>query len=95
MKMLHLMKIAERYFRIATQKHVVKTDSKSIVSNLMVKGVCIKYVGGEDERILQNFQKISCSPGDHRPKYSWPSNFFKKYFMAPPINFSFLFNAYL
>ena len=26
---------------------------------------------------------------------SWPSNFFRKYFMAPPINFSFLFKAYL
>ena len=30
-----IFKIAERYFRIATQKHVVKIDSKSIVSNLM------------------------------------------------------------
>ena len=26
---------------------------------------------------------------------SWPSNFFRKYVMAPPINFSFLFKAYL
>ena len=26
---------------------------------------------------------------------SWPSNFFEKYFMAPPINFSFLFKACL
>ena len=26
---------------------------------------------------------------------SWPSDFFGKYFMAPPINFSFLFKAYL
>ena len=26
---------------------------------------------------------------------SWSSNFFRKYFMAPPINFSFLFKAYL
>ena len=26
---------------------------------------------------------------------SWSSNFFGKYFMAPPINFSFLFNDYL
>ena len=25
----------------------------------------------------------------------WPSNFFGKYFMAPPINFSFLFKAFL
>ena len=26
---------------------------------------------------------------------SWPSNFFRKYFMVHPINFSFLFQAYL
>ena len=26
---------------------------------------------------------------------SWPSNFFRKYFMGPPINFSFLFEAYM
>ena len=26
---------------------------------------------------------------------SWPNNFFGKYFMAPPINFSFLFKVYL
>ena len=30
-----IFKIAERYFRIATQKHVVKINSKSIDSNLM------------------------------------------------------------
>ena len=26
---------------------------------------------------------------------SWPSNFFRKYFMVPSINFNFLFKAYL
>ena len=31
-----IFKIEERYFRIATQKHVVKIDSESIVSNLML-----------------------------------------------------------
>ena len=30
-----IFKIAERYFKIDTQKHVVKIDSKSVVSNLM------------------------------------------------------------
>ena len=34
-----IFKIAEHYFRIATQKHVLKTDSKSIVSNLMANAV--------------------------------------------------------
>ena len=27
--------------------------------------------------------------------FSWPSNFFRKYFMASPINFSFFFKVYL
>ena len=26
---------------------------------------------------------------------SWPSSFFRKHFMGPPIKFSFLFKAYL
>ena len=43
------------------------------------KGVYIKYEEGGGQRVLQIFQKKVCSPGDHRPKY----------FMAPPINFSF------
>ena len=63
------------------------------------KGAYIKYVGGwgSEGGRLQIFPKKFRSPGDHRPKYyiSWPSNFFRKYFMAPSINFSFLFKAYL
>ena len=33
-------------------------------------GAYIKYVGrGEGRMVLEIFQKIFCSPGDHRPKY--------------------------
>ena len=50
---------------------------------------------GRGRRILQIFPKKFRIPGDIDLNISWPSNFFRKYFMAPPINFSFLFMAYL
>ena len=56
----------------------------TIFANLF-KGAHIKYVGEGGWRVLQIFQKNFRSPGNHRPKY----------FMDPPINFSFLFKAYL
>ena len=40
---ISIFKIAERYFRIATQRHVVKIDSKSIVSNLMANATVLYY----------------------------------------------------
>ena len=38
-----IFKIVERYFRIATQKHVVKIVSKSIVSNLIVNATALHH----------------------------------------------------
>ena len=38
-----IFKIAGRYFRKATQKHVVKVDSKSIVSNLMANATLLHH----------------------------------------------------
>ena len=35
----------------------------------IVKGVYNKYVGGGGWRVLQIFQEIFRSPGDHRAKY--------------------------
>ena len=40
---ISIFKIAERYFRIATQRHVVKIDSKSIVSNLVANATVLYY----------------------------------------------------
>ena len=54
-----------------------------------LKGVHIKYVGGKF--VKKNF--VSQETID--VNVSWGSNFLIKYFMAPPINFSFLFEAYL
>ena len=38
-----IFKIAERYFRIATQKHAVNIVSKSIVSNLIVNATALHH----------------------------------------------------
>ena len=38
-----IFKFAERYFRTATQKHVVKIDSNSIVSNLMANATVLHH----------------------------------------------------
>ena len=54
-----------------------------------LKGVHIKYVGGKF--VKKNF--VSQETID--VNVSWGSNFLIKYFTAPPINFSFLFEAYL
>ena len=64
----------------------------------MIKGACIKYVGeGGGEEFYKFFKKKkkNCCPGDHRPKFFMAQYFFRKYFMASSINFSFLFKAYL
>ena len=58
------------------------------------KELYIKYVGGAAE-ILQIFRKKIAAHDAVDLNISWPSNFFEKYFMAPPINFSFLFKAFL
>ena len=54
-----------------------------------------KYVGGGDGGFYKFFKKFFLAQGTIDLNISWPSNFFWKYFMAPPINFSFLFKAYL
>ena len=59
------------------------------------KGAYIKYVGGEVESFT-NFSKKSLVAHESIDlNISYPSNFFGKYFMAPPINFSFSFKAFL
>ena len=55
----------------------------------------MKYVGGEDRRVLQIFPKKFVAQETIDLNISWSSNFSRKYFMVPPINFSFLFKAYL
>ena len=60
-----------------------------------LKGAYIKYVGGGPEGSYKLFKKIFVARETIDLNISWPSNFLGKYFMAPPISFSFLFKAYL
>ena len=70
------------------------------------KGAYIKFVGerqrergggggGEAGWFYNFFLKKLVAPATIDQNISWPSNFFEKFFMAPPINFSFLRKAYL
>ena len=61
------------------------------------KGVYIKYVGGGGGGggFYKIFQKNLVAQETIDLNILWPSNFFRKYFIAPPINLSFLFKAYL
>ena len=63
----------------------------------LYKGAYIMYLGGEPKGFT-NFSKKKKKfvPQETRDlNLSWPSNFFGRYFMGPPINFSFLFKIYL
>ena len=65
------------------------------VKTLDSKGAYIKYVGGETGGFYKYFKKIFVPLDTINLNISSPSNFFRKYFMTPAINFSFLFKAYL
>ena len=62
-----------------------------------LKGPYVKYVGGGwGTEGLTNFSKnIFVVQETIDLNISWPINFFGKYFMDPPMNFSFLFRAFL
>ena len=51
------------------------------------KGAYIKYVGGGPGGFYKFFKKCFVAQETIDLNISWPSNFFRKYFMAPPINF--------
>ena len=55
----------------------------------------IKYVGGGGGGFYKFFKKNFVAQDTTGLNISWPSNFFRKYFIAHPINFSLLFKAYL
>ena len=59
------------------------------------KGAYIKYVGGGAGGFYKFFKKSVVAQETIDLDTSRTSNFFRKYFMAPPINFSFWFKAYL
>ena len=66
--------------------------SRLLFSN---QGAYVKYVGGRAGGFYKFFKKNFIAQETIDLNILQPSNFFGKYFMAPPINFGFLFNAYL
>ena len=59
------------------------------------KGAYIKYVVGEAGGFYKFFRKTLAAQKNIDLNVSWPSNFFRKYFIASPISFDFLFKTYL
>ena len=58
------------FLTLLSTRHILQfTMFDSISLQPARKGAYIKYVGGGSRGVLQIFQKIFCSPGDHRPKY--------------------------
>ena len=79
------------------------TLTVNVVKNLQFLCLCqrhqgayIKYVGGVGVQGFHKFfKKDFVAQETIDGNFSWPSNFFKKYFIKPPTNFSFLFKVYL
>ena len=72
-----------------------KLPRKSLLEKVFSKGAHIKYVGEEAGGFYKFFKKKFVAQETIDLNISWLSNFFRKYFMALPINFNFLFKAYL
>ena len=60
-------------------------DKKSVGS--YIKGAYIKYVGGGTRGFYKFFRRFFVAQETIDLNISWPSNFFRKHFMSPPINF--------
>ena len=90
---MRLIFISQSNFRLTVRyvKNLLQFLWKTVTS----QGAYIKYVGGGAGGFYKFFKKIFVAQKTIDLNLSRPSNFFRKYFMAPPINFSFLFKAYL
>ena len=64
-------------------------------SDNLTKGAYMNYVGRGAGGFYKFFKKFFIAQETIDLHISWPSNFFRKYFMAPPISFSFLYKANL
>ena len=68
------------------QKNTKLLGTKSDeVPKFITKGAYIKYVGGGAGGFYKFFKKCFIAQETIDLNISWPSNFFRKYFMAPPI----------
>ena len=84
------MLVTERGEANLRLNHQFSRKGKGSVHYVCTGGV----VGESGGMVLKFFLKRFVSHEALDLNISWPSNSFGKYFIAPPINFSFLFKAY-
>ena len=82
-------------FREHRKIPVTAQKIKFFINDFFSKGAYIKYVGGGLDCFTNFSNKNFVVQQTIELNISWLSTFFRKYFMASPINFRFLFNAYL
>ena len=81
---------SDRWLKLGSSK--IKLRKAALFLN---KGPYIKYVRMAAGGFHKFFKKKFVAQETIDLNISWPSNFFRKYFMASPFNFSFLSKAYL
>ena len=68
---------------------------ENILPLLFEVSMKILYVGGVAGGFYKFFKRYFVAQGIVELHISWSSNFFKKYFMSPPISFSLAFKPWL
>ena len=68
---------------------------KTLKTGIKIRERTLSMWEGGPEGLYKFFRKFFVAQETIDLTISWPSNFFRKYFMVPPINFSLLFKAYL
>ena len=74
-------------FRMCLMNKVNQIDENFSYLSDDNKGAYIKYVGGGPGGFYKFFRKFFATLETIDLNISWPINFFRKYFMGPPINF--------
>ena len=93
----HLFRTKNRHKQVCELKIFVlpSKDTKILKFSQYYKGPYIKYVGERAEAFYKFFKQTFIVQGTIELNILWPSNFFGKKYMIPPINFSFSFKAWL
>ena len=76
------------------QKKIVDNFFKNFLA-FSFKGPYIKYLGGGAGGFYEFLKKYFVAQETIDLNIPWPNDVFRNCFMTPPINFSFLFKAYL
>ena len=79
--------------KLCNENHQVQSQISEVYFLIRKRTLSMKEEGGGG--FYKFFQKYFLAQETIDLNISWPSNSFRKYFMALPIDFSFLFKAYL